>query len=185
MPDETPVWATLTSEEKRARVLLVAGELFAREGTEFPMPALAEAVGVGVGTIYRQIGTKESVLAELVIQRLDRFQANFESAMDAPDPVEALLRVVRETLAETMQDRVAKISFEISLDNPDVREKRAIAAQALQRLVDDAVAAGGIRADATAMDLRMMFRLAREAEKLFPGGGARIAELVLAGLRTG
>ncbi len=59
-------WSELTAAQKRGRVLAVAGDLFSREGVEFPMPDLARAVGVGVGSIYRQLGKKEDVIAALV-----------------------------------------------------------------------------------------------------------------------
>jgi AcrR family transcriptional regulator len=183
-PHDEPQWTTLTAPQKRARVLQVAGVMFAREGVDFPMPELAKAVGIGVGSLYRQIGTKDDVLAELVIDRLQRFQTTFDAAALRDDPVEALFDAFQETVTLTMQDRVAKISFELGLDRDDVREVRAKTAATLERLVDRAKAAGGVRADASAMDLRMTFRLAREAERLSPGGGQRIADLVMAGLRS-
>lgn len=185
-PDIAPerIWTSLSSEEKRARVIRVAGELFAREGVEFPMPELAKAVGVGVGSLYRQLGSKDDVLAVLVIERLDAFREHFESVEGSDDPTQALIEVIRYCVDQTLQDRVAKISFELGLDRDDVRETRARAAAALQRLVDAAKASGGIRQDATAMDLRTMFRVAREAERIFPGGGRRISELVIDGLRA-
>lgn len=168
---------------KRERVIAVAGELFAREGVEFPMPALAKALGVGVGTLYRQVGTKDDILAELVIQRLAKFELVYLEAEKGDDPVAALSQVIEYTLGETMQDRVAKISYDLALDHEGVREQRASTAATLERLLEAAKAAGGVRKDAQVMDLRIMFRLAREAEKIMPGGGARIAELVVTGLR--
>jgi AcrR family transcriptional regulator len=183
-PQDEPKWTSLTSTEKRARVLAVAGVMFAREGVDFPMPELAKAVGIGVGSLYRQIGTKDDVLAELVIERLKAFQAKYDAAALRDDPVEALFEAFQETVDLTMLDRVAKISFELGLERDDVREVRASAAASLQALVDRAKAAGGVRSDATAMDLRMTFRLAREAERITPGGGQRIALLVMAGLRA-
>lgn len=176
-------WTTLDGPTKRERVISVAGELFAREGVDFPMPALAKALGVGVGTLYRQVGTKDDILAELVIERLTRFDAVYREAEKRDDPVEALMYVIDYTLAETMQDRIAKISFDLALGHEGVVEQRAVAAATLERLLEAAKAAGGVRADARVMDLRVMFRLAREAEKITPGGGARIAELVVTGLR--
>lgn len=183
-PEPAPViaWTALSAAAKRQRVLDVAGELFAREGVEFPMPLLAKEVGVGVGSVYRQVGTKDDVLAFLVIERLRLFGDSFERAAGSDDPTAALLRVVEDTLERVMEDRIAKISFELATERDDVREVRKQAAEALEHLVEEAKRAGGVRQDASAMDLRIMFRLAREAEKITPGGGRRIAELVMAGL---
>lgn len=184
LPPDESAWSGLSAADKRARVLSVAGELFAREGVAFPMPELAKALGIGVGSLYRQFGTKDDVLAALVVERLDWFDAKFNDAAGSDDPTGALLRVISETFHLTIQDRIAKISFELALDRPEVAESRARTVVALQRLVDEAKAVGGVRADADVLDLRIMFRLAREAEQLAPGGGARLVQLVVDGLRS-
>ncbi len=177
-------WSVLSAADKRARVLSVAGELFAREGVNFPMPELAKALGIGVGSLYRQFGTKDDVLAALVVERLDAFEKKFAGAAGSPDPTAALLRVISDTFHLTIQDRIAKISFELALDRPEVADSRQRTVAALQRLVDEAKAVGGVRPDAEVIDLRIMFRLAREAERISPGGGARLAQLVVDGLRN-
>ncbi len=177
-------WSGLSATDKRARVLAVAGELFGREGVSFPMPELAKALGIGVGSLYRQFGTKDDVLAALVVERLDRFEAQFTAAAGTDDPAAALMRVISQTFHLTIQDRIAKIAFELALDRPEVAESRARTVAALQRLVDEAKAVGAVRDDADAIDLRIMFRLAREAERIAPGGGARLVQLVVDGLRN-
>ncbi|MDO9352985.1 MAG: TetR/AcrR family transcriptional regulator, partial [Solirubrobacteraceae bacterium] len=83
-------WTSLSSDEKRAKVLGVAGELFSREGVEFPMPELAKAVGVGVGSLYRQIGKKDDVIAALVINRLDALSERYEAAAGTQEHLAAL-----------------------------------------------------------------------------------------------
>lgn len=185
-PEGEPLpWRSLAAGEKRKRVLAVAGELFAEEGVEFPMPALAKKLGIGVGSIYRQVGSKDDVLAELVMDRLKRFEVRFREAAAGADPVAALDEVVLYTLEQTLQDRVAKMSFELGLEREDVAEVRASAAGVLSELLEASKAAGGIRQDAEIMDLRVMFRIAREAEKMRPGQGRRIAALIMGGLRPG
>lgn len=181
-PSGSADWKTLTSEQKRARVLNMAGVLFAKEGVDFPMPKLAAALGIGVGSVYRQLGNKDDVLAELVLDRIDTFQKTYDAALERDDPTQALIEVIDYALGQTMIDRIAKISYELALDREDVRVVREKAAATLQELVDRAKAVGGIREDATAMDLRVMLRLAREAELITPDGGGRIADLVVAGL---
>lgn len=178
-------WRELAAAEKRARVLRVAGQLFALEGVEFPMPKLAKELGIGVGSIYRQVGTKDDVLAALVIDRLELFEQRFREVAGSDDPVKALDDAVAYTVEQTLQDRVAKISFELGLDRDDVAVSRESAADALKDLVEAAKAAGGLRADADVIDLRVMFRTAREAEKIRAGAGRRLAALVMAGLRPG
>src|SRR5690349_11096661 len=105
-------WVTLTSEQKRARVLDVAGELFAREGLDFPMPELAKAVGVGVGSLYRQIGKKDDVVAALIVERLNALEARYKAAANTGDPMGALSGVIDATVQECVHDRVTKMCWE-------------------------------------------------------------------------
>jgi AcrR family transcriptional regulator len=180
---ESPsAWVALTSEQKRARVLEVAGELFAREGLEFPMPELAKAVGVGVGSLYRQIGKKDDVVAALIVERLNALEARYRAAAGTDDPMHALHGVIVATVEECIHDRVTKMCWEFGPGRTDCEAARASARDALQHLIDSAHQAGALRDDASGNDLRYLFRAAREAEKIMPGGGQRLGELVFAGL---
>src|SRR5689334_14787535 len=91
-------WASLTADEKRDRTLAVADELFAREGVDVAMPVLASALGVGVGSIYRQVGSKDDVLAALVISRSEVLRERFLATLDADDPWEALAAATHATV---------------------------------------------------------------------------------------
>lgn len=175
-------WVTLTSEQKRARVLDVAGELFAREGLDFPMPELAKAVGVGVGSLYRQIGKKDDVVAALIVERLNALEARYKAAANTGDPMGALSGVIDATVQECVHDRVTKMCWEFGPGRPDCEAARATCREALQHLIDSAQEAGTLREDASGNDLRFLFRSAREAEKIAPGGGRRLGQLVFAGL---
>src|SRR5689334_19871480 len=77
-----PAWAELSSDEKVARTLAAADALFARDGLDVAMPVLAAAVGAGVGSIYRQVGAKEDVVAALVIARAQRLVERFTAALE-------------------------------------------------------------------------------------------------------
>ena len=176
-------WTSLTGDEKRARVLAVAGDLFAREGVEFPMPELAKAVGVGVGSLYRQIGKKDDVIAALVIQRLDALSARYEAAAGTDTHLEALRDVIDATVQECVHDRVTKMCWEFGAGREDCESARSRARTALQHLIDSAKGSGELREDASGNDLRFLFRAAREAERIMPGGAARLGQLVFAGLQ--
>ncbi len=175
-------WIELTPAEKRAKVLRVAGELFSREGVEFPMPELAKAVGVGVGSLYRQIGKKEDVIAALIVDRLDGLAERYESAAGTQDPLAALSGVIRLTIDESINDRVTQLAWTYGRGRDDVEAAAKRARDGLQHLVESAIAAGSMRPDATMNDLRFLFRAAPNAELIEPGGAQRLGELVLDGL---
>lgn len=180
--EEPRAWTSLTGDEKRQKVMAVAGELFAREGVEFPMPELAKAVGVGVGSLYRQIGKKDDVIAALVVERLDALSRRYEAAAGTADHVGALQGVIDATVQECVHDRVTKMAWEFGAGREDCDTARARTREALQHLIDSAKDAGDLRQDASGNDLRFLFRAAREAERIAPGGAARLGNLVFAGL---
>lgn len=175
-------WTSLSGEEKRAKVLHVAGDLFSREGVEFPMPELAKAVGVGVGSLYRQIGKKDDVIAALVIHRLDALSERYEAAAGTEEHLAALHGVIEATVQECVHDRVTNMCWQFGSGRDDCDAARARCREALQHLIDSAKDSGDIRGDAVGNDLRFLFRAAPEAEKIMPGGGARLGELVFQGL---
>ncbi|WP_026909905.1 TetR/AcrR family transcriptional regulator [Patulibacter minatonensis] len=182
--DSRDDWAALDGAAKRARVLRVAGELFARDGLDVPMPVLAEAIGVGVGSIYRQIGRKEDIVAALIAERIAVVAGIFERAVDEPDPWAALHGATFAVVAAAVDDRVTHESWAASSEHPDVLAARPRAAAALDALVDRVRAAGVLREDATADDLRLAFRAMKDVDDLGPGGARRLAELVLRGMRA-
>ncbi|MBO9531642.1 MAG: TetR/AcrR family transcriptional regulator, partial [Solirubrobacteraceae bacterium] len=118
--DLEPRWIDLTADEKRAKVIRIAGELFSREGVEFPMPELAKAVGVGVGSLYRQIGKKDDVIAALVIDRLDGLAERYEAAAGSDDALGALCGVIKVTIDECVGDRVTQAAWTYGRGRPDV-----------------------------------------------------------------
>ncbi len=63
-------------------------------------------------------------------------------------------------------------------------EARAAATRALEELVERARAQGALRPDATAEDLRLVFKATRELATLDPDGAHRLAELVLRGMAS-
>src|SRR5918994_3433178 len=74
----------------RERVLDAAAGVFAAEGLDAPMPAVAAAAGVGVGTIYRAFGSKDELIAALAVDRVDLFDRDTRAALERDDPWEAL-----------------------------------------------------------------------------------------------
>lgn len=181
LTDDRP-WGLLDADAKRARALRVAGELFARDGIDVAMPVLADAIGVGVGSIYRQIGRKEDIVAALVAERVAIVTARFEEAAGASDPWAALCAVTHEVVEGALQDHLTQEAWAASSEHPAVLAVRPRAAAALDRLAERAREAGALRPDAGAEDLRLVFRAVKEVEDLGRGGARRLAELVLRGM---
>ena len=56
------------AQRNRARILEAAEVVFAAEGIEVPVDAIAEKAGVGVGTLYRHFPTKEKLCEAILLE---------------------------------------------------------------------------------------------------------------------
>jgi AcrR family transcriptional regulator len=176
-------WAQLDAAEKRARLLHAAGEVFAREGLDAPMPAIAAAVGAGVGSVYRQFPSKRALLAALVVERLDESRVGAQLALASGGNggrggAWAALTELLWTLAERQaSDEVLGEAMATVLEHPDVQVAFEATLLALEALLAAARAEGRLRADATALDLRLLFAATRAAEQLEANAWRRMLEL--------
>jgi AcrR family transcriptional regulator len=176
-------WSELTSSEKRLRALAVADELFARDGVDVAMPVLAEAIGVGVGSIYRQVGTKDDLIAALVIERSEALRGRFLASLDEPDAWEAMVAATHATVDDCLGDALTQTAWDAAaFASEDVRAARAGATDGLVQMVARARAAGRVRDDATHEDLRLVFCALRELAGIGPEAAHRLATLVLRGM---
>lgn len=176
-------WAGLTADEKRGRIYAAADELFAREGVDAAMPVLADALGVGVGSIYRQVGSKDDLVGQLVIARAGILRDRFTVAADRSDAWAALVEATHATVDDCLDDALSQSAWDAAASTSDaVREARQAATDALAQLVAAARAAGTLRDDASHEDLRLLFCALREVAGIGRDGAHRMAELVLRGI---
>ena len=169
-------WAALTGEEKRERILAVADELFARQGTEVPMPVLADALGVGVGS-------KDDLVGHLVIERAGVLRRRFADAAAEPDAWTALERATHDTVDDCLDDALSQTAWDAAASSSDaVRDARQGATDALSALVAAARDQGTLADDASYEDLRLLFCALRELAGIGRDGAHRMAELVLRGM---
>jgi AcrR family transcriptional regulator len=178
-------WSSLGSQEKRARLLRAAGEVFARDGLDAPMPAVAAAAGAGVGSVYRQFPSKRDLLAALVVERLQESERGAEAALESGEDRWSALTGLLWTLAERQAgDDVLGEAMATVSEHPAVVEALAATLYSLERLLDAARAEGKLRADATALDLRLLFAATRAASLLEAGAWQRMLELGIDALRV-
>jgi len=183
IPPETqspssPAWGALDAAAKRARLLAVSQEVFARDGLDAPMPAVAAAAGIGVGSLYRQFPSKRELLTALVVERLEEVIAEVEAALGSDaGPWAALTAFLWDHCERAVGDDVLAEAIAALQVDPAVKRVRARSTAALQRLLDAAKAEGEVREDATALDLRLLFAGVRAAEQVQAGAWRRALEL--------
>jgi AcrR family transcriptional regulator len=178
-------WTELSQDEKRTRALEAADRLFAREGLDAPMPALAEALGIGVGSIYRQVGTKDELISALVIERSKTLSQRFDATLASPDPWKALKAAVHETVDDCLRDALSQSAWDqAAIVSDEVRDARRQATDSLTAMFDRARDAGAITPEASPEDLRLLFFALREFSSIGAAQAHRFTDLVLRGIST-
>lgn len=74
----------------RDRILAAARELFAERGLDVEMREIARRAGVGLGTLYRNIATRDDFIAALVEEILTEVESMMDRAAELEDPLAAI-----------------------------------------------------------------------------------------------
>lgn len=173
-------WTSLDTAAKRERLLAAATEVFAQDGLDAPMSVVAEAAGSGVASVYRLFESKRELLAALVVRRMDAIAAAAQEAYEQPgNRWEALTEMVRTLVSGQRADYLIGDARALVSDHPDVIDAVTRASEAQERLLAAARAEGRLRADATTLDLRLLFAATRAARRVEPDQWPRMLELMI------
>lgn len=175
-------WATLDVDAKRVRLLDAAEAVFARDGLDAPVPAIAAAAGVGVGSVYRAFASKDEIVAALAVERLHWIHERATAALQDADAWLGLERLLRVVAERQVADGVLAEALAAALQRPEVAAPLATATGAVEAVLARARAHGALRTDVTTDELRGIFAALRAADGA--GAGDKLLELVLAGLRS-
>ncbi|MFI7026178.1 TetR/AcrR family transcriptional regulator [Micromonospora sp. NPDC049900] len=174
------------SARVRARMLRAARERLAAGDVELPMNAIAKAAGVGVGTVYRHFPSRLALLEALAADRFTQLVDAAEQAAAGPDVDAEMARLLRVALDHQLGDpALAAVLAEPEAARPETRELGRALTTAVDRLLHRARAAGAIRPEITADDLRALFCGLQHAVTV--SGDAdrdRYVEILLRGLRA-
>jgi AcrR family transcriptional regulator len=173
-------WTTLDGPGKRERLLLAAHHVFSDQGLEAPMSEVAAAAGAGVASVYRLFESKHELLAALVVRRNDQVAAAAGEALRRPgNRWAALTEMITELVeAQSTDDFLGEARLKVG-DHPDVHAARARTARAVERLFAAARQEGRLRADATPLDLRLLFAATRAARQIEPDAWRRTLALMI------
>ncbi|WP_254552769.1 TetR/AcrR family transcriptional regulator [Kitasatospora sp. MMS16-BH015] len=169
----------------RALLLRAARDQLAAGDDSLQLNAIARLAGVGVGTAYRHFPTPHALREALSADRFRELVAEAEAAAGEEDPVAGLRRVLRFVLASTLADG----GFAAVLVAAEDAEAATSALKkdldlAVAHLLDRARAAGAVRRDVEAGDLRRLLCGVEHALRAGEAGPAR-TELYLAVLVEG
>ena len=172
------------------RVLDAARDVFADEGVDAPVTAIAERAGVGVGTIFRRFPSKDDLLVALIAQRGETLLAAADEALRSDDPGAAFRRFVETAAAQQIGDRGFCDSIGGHLfARRDLRELFDTVRARMKAIVRRAQHAGELREDVTGDDVLFVLHgvahSGRMLEDVAPGAWRRQLGIALDGLRPG
>ncbi|MCA0979158.1 TetR/AcrR family transcriptional regulator [Qipengyuania flava] len=175
----------IDAQRSEEAVIDAARALFAAEGVDVPNRSIANAAGVGVGTLYRRFPTRADLIAAVFRQEIDACAEAAEDLAATRSPFEALAEWLRRFAAFIATKR----GFSAALHSGDPAyaglpghfEDRFY--PALDGLLKTAREAGVIRDGLTADDL--VKTVARLVSPQDTGLGERMLEVLIDGLRAG
>lgn len=88
------------AEENRARIVTAAREVFAADGFDAPLDAIARRAGVGRATLYRNFPDRYALGAAIFEDNLASLEALARKQKDDPDAFTTLLRAMVEQQTE-------------------------------------------------------------------------------------
>jgi AcrR family transcriptional regulator len=132
-------------------VLEAARDVFAAQGADAPISAVAERAGVGMGTLYRRYGSKTELLQRLCVLAMDQALAAAGDALAASDPWDGLCGYIRACV-DQRSGALAALAGQIET----TAEMRGTARRSMARLAEIVVRAQAserLRADVTDLDV--------------------------------
>ncbi|HXL91275.1 MAG TPA: helix-turn-helix domain-containing protein [Streptosporangiaceae bacterium] len=138
-------------------VLAAAREVFAAQGADAPVSAVASRAGVGVGSLYRRYGSKDDLLRELCLLALRQSVSLAEQSLQECDAWEGLTRYIREAVAQGT-GALAPLAGSIAT-TPEMWSASRRGRELLGMLVQRAQTAGALRDDVTALDIAHLIEL--------------------------
>lgn len=168
----------------RARVLEVAGELFAEHGDEVQMAEVARTAGVGVGTVYRHFPTRGALIEAVAEQRFVAILAFArERCLPEPDARRALRCFLGHVGEVHERGRALSGAIEAALGHTaPLGAVRTELEELGGALLERGKADGVIRPDATVGDLYMIVGALAAVSRQDIGDWRRFVEITLDGL---
>jgi AcrR family transcriptional regulator len=172
----------------RARLLAAAREAFGSAGVAASLDDVARAAGVGPGTLYRHLPTRDHLVLAVIDEGLRGIAALGVELRRGPDPVAALEQWLTAYVAQAgvFEGLAGTLATTPEADSAG-KEACHAASSAGAALVGWAVATGQLRADidfADVLDMAAAIAWVGEQPDRAPEQQARLLRILLNGLRV-
>jgi AcrR family transcriptional regulator len=137
----------------RERILLAATVAVRRDGERVPMATIADAAGVGIGTLYRHYPTRPALLAALTLRSFQLVLQHARAAALSDKPAPAALEQFFEQTITARTELILPLH-----GGPVINDEKIAALQTeIRNLLEQVLARGRcdgtIRPDATPIDI--------------------------------
>jgi len=178
------------ARRNRERLLAAALNLFTTSKAEVTLSAVAQAAGVGIGTLYRHFPTRDALVEGLYRHEVERLSDAAPKLLEKMPPEAALEEWLRRyaTLiaAKRGLSEALKSIFEPGSETTAYSRERMT--RAITRLIDAAARSGAIRTDVAPQDVLLAIAASTwsfAGDRDWRERAARVLRLVLDGLRYG
>jgi AcrR family transcriptional regulator len=190
-PGPEPGCRRLRADAARNRdaIVAVARDVFAKQGLEAPLEAIATRAGVGIATLYRRFPTREKLVAAALVQKVAEYAEAARQALAAADPWAGFAGFVERICELQAGDRGLSdlLSMTLSADE-QVEQLRRTANGLLITVIDRAKAEGTLREDFVGEDLVLLLiatsAVMQVTRQDAPDAWRRFVAVVLDGLRS-
>jgi len=188
-PQGTPERRVRADAQRNIEALLQAAmTVFLTSGVDAPVREIAEKAGVGIGTIYRHFPQRADLIAAVFRHEVDACAEAAPILAASHKPGEALSLWIQRYAAFIATKR--GLAKALHSGDPAYDGLHAYFQEwllpAFRTLLNSAIAAGEVRADANADDLLdAIANLSRQATEADPDRGRRMVALLIDGLRYG
>jgi AcrR family transcriptional regulator len=145
------------AQANRDRLLEVAAQIFARDGADASLKAIAAEAGVGIGTLYRRFPTREDLIEATYRNETTRLSGSARRLLEEHPPVVAF----REWMEQFVDYMLTKKGMADALpailatrEGLRLQSREALGG-AVEALLDAGIAAGDLRVDVDANDVLM------------------------------
>ncbi len=153
MPSNRRIPSRADGLANREKLLAAAEEYFAKNGLDAPLQGIAEAAGVGVGTLYRNFASHEELIESLFERLRGRFVEVETYAAAQESGWASLETFLRESVAYLVENpATSEIMRRHAENDPGGRAARAWV-EPLEVFVKQAQNEGAARPDLTGRDL--------------------------------
>lgn len=173
----------------RDAIVAVARDVFAEQGLEAPLEAIAARAGVGIATLYRRFPSREKLVAAALVDKVAEYTEAARHALATPDPWDGFAGCVQRICELQAGDRGLSdlLSMTLSADE-QVEELRRTANELLTTVIGRAKAAGALRQDFVREDLVLLLIATAGIMHVTgadaPGAWRRFVALALDGFRS-